>query len=145
MNEDLLPEDFDNLDPEKVLAHMGGSAVFARWEGTVAEMLKVTEIELCTAGIRPEAASEIARRVVFAICDQVGGTVMYMPRASNLKRAVRDAEIHHDWSVKGIKVADMVRKYSLSSQTIYDIIARQRALHRRSQPDLFGFDDGTIH
>lgn len=70
---------------------------------------------------------------------------MYLPRGTILKRAMRDAAIFQEWRDKGVKPADMVGKYDLSSQTIYDIIARQRALHRKSEPDLFGFDDGTIH
>ena len=71
--------------------------------------------------------------------------MMYLPRGTILKRAMRDAAIYQDWRHHGVKPADMVGKYDLSSQTIYDIIARQRALHRKSEPDLFGFDEGTVH
>lgn len=145
MNEELFPDDSDKLDPDKVLAHMESPTVLARWEGTLGEMVRVAEVELRKALDNPDGAPELARRVVYSICEHQGGTVMYLPRGTILKRAMRDAAIYQDWRDHGVKPADMVSKYDLSSQTIYDIIARQRALHRKSEPDLFGFDEGTIH
>ncbi|MCS5514610.1 hypothetical protein NWF32_00005 [Pseudomonas qingdaonensis] len=32
-------------------------------------------------------------------------------------------------------------KFDLASQTVCDIIARQRELHRRAEPDLFGYEE----
>ncbi|PTU00561.1 transcriptional regulator [Pseudomonas sp. HMWF031] len=145
MTEPLFPDDSDSLDPAKVLAHMGDPAVLLRWEGTLKEMVEIAESELrAKLGERTDVP-EIARYVVFAICDVMGGSVVYLPRGEALKKAMRDASIFRDWRDNNIQPSELVRKYRLASPTIYDIIARQRALHRRNEPDLFGFDEGTIH
>jgi len=145
MTESLFPDDSDSLDPNKVLAHMQDPAVLLRWEGTLKEMVEIAEAELrAKLGERTDVP-EIARFVVFAICDVMGGSVVYLPRGEALKKAMRDASIFRDWRDNNIQPSDLVRKYRLASPTIYDIIARQRALHRKNEPDLFGFDEPTIH
>ena len=145
MTESLFPDDSDSLDPNKVLAHMQDPAVLLRWEGTLKEMVEIAEAELrAKLGERTDVP-EIARFVVFAICDVMGGSVVYLPRGEALKKAMRDASIFRDWRDNNIQPSDLVRKYRLVSPTIYDIIARQRALHRKNEPDLFGFDEPTIH
>lgn len=145
MTESLFPDDSDSLDPAKVLAHMGDPAVLLRWEGTLKEMVEIAEAELrAKLGERTDVP-EIARFVVFAICDVMGGSVVYLPRGEALKKAMRDASIFRDWRDNNIQPSELVRKYRLASPTIYDIIARQRALHRKNEPDLFGFDEPTIH
>ncbi len=58
---------------------------------------------------------------------------------------MRDAAIFQDWKERGIQPLELARKYRLVNQTIYDIIAKQRALHRRQEPDLFGYDSGSTH
>ena len=82
MNEELFPDDSDKLDPDKVLAHMESPTVLARWEGTLGEMVRVAEVELRKALINPDNAPELARRVVYSICEHQGGTVMYLPRGT---------------------------------------------------------------
>jgi len=142
----LFPDDSDKLDPLKVLAHMDDPTVMHRWEGAIKEMVEIAEAELKVKlpGM-PDVVPEIARSVVFAICDTMGGAVVYLPRGDGLKKAMRDAAIFRDWRDRNIQPPELVRKYKLASPTIYDIIHRQRALHRRNEPDLFGFDDRTVH
>ncbi|WP_339429487.1 Mor transcription activator family protein [Pseudomonas taetrolens] len=145
MTEQLFPDDSDKLDPAKVLAHMQDPTVLTRWEGTLREMVEIAEAKLKTEMSTTATPAGLARHVVFAICDTLGGSVIYLPRGELLKKAMRDAEIYQDWREKGIQPVDLVRKYRLANQTLYAIIARQRALHRRNEPDLFGFDEGTTH
>lgn len=145
MTEQLFEDDSDRLDPAKVLAHMDDPTVLNRWEGTLREMVEIAEAKL-RAELPDEArVPELARHVVFAICDTMGGSVIYLPRGEALKKALRDAAIYQDWREHSAQPHELSRKYRLAVQTIYDIIARQRALHRRSEPDLFGFDEGTVH
>lgn len=145
-NDQLFPDDSDKLDPKKVLAHMSDPNVASRWEGNLKEMVELAEVELLKRmPDRTKEIPEIARGVVFAICSTMGGSVIYLPRGDSLKRAMRDAELYREWREQGVEPPDLVRKYNLSSPMIYSIIARQRALHRRNEPDLFGFDDRTIH
>lgn len=141
----LFEDDTDRLDPNKVLANMSDPAILHRWEGTLKEMVEIAETELRSRVKDAAEVPELARAVVFAICDTMGGSVIYLPRGDALKKAIRDAAIFRDWRENNIQPVDLVRKYRLASPTIYDIIARQRALHRRSEPDLFGFDEGTLH
>lgn len=148
MNEQLFPDDSDKLDPAKVLAHMQDPAVLTRWEGTLREMVEIAEAKLNGEMKDGITAAELARHVVFAICDTLGGSVIYLPRGDSLKRGMRDAAIFQDWKEKGIQPLELARKYRLVNQTIYDIIAKQRALHRKNEPDLFGFEDiekGSVH
>lgn len=145
MSADLFPDHTDDLDAKKVLAHMQDPAVVASWEGSLREMVEIAEAKL-VAEMRPTSTPpELARHVVFAICSAMGGSVIYLPRGDALKRAMRDAAIFREWMDNGAKIPDLVRKYRLANQTVYDIIRTQRALRRKSEPDLFGFDQGTIH
>lgn len=146
--EQLFPDDTNKLDPNKVLAHMEDPAVMHRWEGTIKEMVEIAEAELRgKLADRMDDVPEFARAVVFAICDTMGGSVVYLPRGDALKKAMRDAAIYRDWHERNIPPTDLVRRYKLASPTIYEIISRQRALHRRNGPDLFGYDDseGSLH
>lgn len=141
MNEELFPDDIDQLDAKKVLANMQDPTVVSAWEGSLREMVEIAEAKLLVE-IKPGVeAAELARHVVFAICSVMGGRVVYLPRGDALKRALRDAKIYRDWKDNNTPIPDLVSKYDLANQTIYDIIRRQRALHRKSEPDLFGYED----
>ena len=145
MTEHIFPDDSDKLDPDKVLAHMQDPKVLTRWEGTLREMVEIAEAKLETEMGPTATPAGLARHVVFAICDTLGGSVIYLPRGELLKKAMRDAEIYREWRDDGVQPVEMVKRYRLANQTLYAIIARQRALHRRNEPDLFGFDEGTTH
>ncbi|WP_064116748.1 Mor transcription activator family protein [Pseudomonas fluorescens] len=145
MTEDLFPDDSDQLDAKKVLANLQDPTVIPRWEGSLKEMVEIAEATLLVELKPSSTAPELAHHVVFAICSTMGGSVIYLPRGDAVKRALRDASIYRDWREKGIHPADLGRTYKLANQTIYEIIAKQRVLHRRSEPDLFGFDERTIH
>ena len=132
----------DKLDPSKVLANMNDPVILKRWEGTLIEMASLAEIKL--REVLPDHVDQvpqIARAVVYAICETMGGAVVYIPRGNILRRALRDAEIFREWREQSTRPDELARKHDLASQTVYDIIARQRELHRRAEPDLFGFDD----
>lgn len=145
MTEDLFPDDSDQLDANKVLASMQDPTVIPRWEGSLKEMVEIAEAKLLIELKPTSTAQELARHVVFSICSTMGGCVIYLPRGDALKRAMRDTSIYRDWRDNGVHPADLGRKYKLANQTIYEIIGKQRVLHRKSEPDLFGFDEGTIH
>lgn len=145
MTDQLFPDDSDQLDAKKVLASMQDPTVLSRWEGSLREMVEIAEAKLLIEMGPTATAPELARHVVFAICSVMGGGVIYLPRGDALKQAMRDAAIFREWKENRMQVPELVRKYDLANQTIYAIIARQRALHRRNEPDLFGFDEGTLH
>lgn len=132
----------DKLDPEKVLAQMSDEVVLKRWEGTLIELASLAEFKLRQLlPDRPDDVANIARAVVLAICETMGGSVVYLPRGNAVRRAMRDSEIFREWREKSQRPDVLGRKFDLASQTIYDIIARQRVLHRQQEPDLFGYED----
>lgn len=134
--------DIDKLDPAKVLAQMSDPVVLSRWEGTLVEMSSLAENKLFQ--LLPDMTDtvpQIAREVVYAICQTMGGAVVYIPRGDKLRRALRDAEIFHEWRDKNTRPDKLARQFNMSSQAVYDIIARQRELHRQQEPDLFGYAD----
>ena len=134
--------EIDKLEPGKVLAHMNDPIVLKRWEGTLTEMSTLAEIKL--REMLPDHLDQVpqlARAVVFAICETMGGAVVYIPRGDTLRKALRDAEIFREWRENNTRPDELARKFDLASQTVYDIIARQRELHRRAEPDLFGYED----
>ncbi|MFJ3469073.1 Mor transcription activator family protein [Pseudomonas sp. NPDC090201] len=134
--------ELDKLEPGKVLAHMNDAILLARWEGTLTEMAGIAESKLREVlPDKPDQVPAIARAVVYAICETMGGAVVYIPRGNVLRRAVRDMEIFREWREKNTRPDELGRKFDLSSQAIYDIIARQRELHRRQEPDLFGYEN----
>lgn len=145
MTDQLFPDDADKLDPNKVLAHMQDPLVLSRWEGTLKEMVEIAEAKIKTELREGVTPVELARHVILGISEAMGGGMIYLPRGDAVKRALRDAAIFEDWRERNIQPVDLVRKYRLANQTIYDIIAKQRALHRKNEPDLFGFDDGAVH
>lgn len=134
--------DLDKLDPTQVLARMSDPVLLNRWEGTLVEMSSIAEAKMSQLlPDRPDDAAKIARAVVYEICQTMGGAVVYIPRGDKLRRALRDDEIFREWRDKNTRPDMLARKFDLSSQAVYDIIARQRELHRRQEPDLFGFDN----
>lgn len=146
-NGELFENDTDKLDPAKVLANMEDPAIKSRWEGTIKEMVEIAEAELAQRLGDAELAAGLARYVVFAICNTMGGAVTYLPRGDSLKKALRDSALFRDWRHNGMDVHALIRKYDIASPTVYEIINRQRALHRRNEPDLVGWDDvqGSVH
>ncbi|MCS5517664.1 transcriptional regulator [Pseudomonas qingdaonensis] len=90
--------EIDKLDAAKVLAHMNNPMVLKRWEGTLTEMASLAEIKL--REMLPDQLGQVpqlARAVVFAICETMGGSVVYIPRGDTLRKALRDAEIFRAW------------------------------------------------
>ncbi|MNF93754.1 Mor transcription activator family protein [compost metagenome] len=129
----------DGLAPEQVLANMPDLSS-AKWEGTLAEMVGIVEHNLRDGSISDDPAEQ-ARQIVYGISSTMGGRMFYLPRGDQLKRSMRDSALYKEWVNGTGTIPDLARKYRLVQPTVYEIIKRQRELHRRSGPDLFGYDD----
>ncbi|AXR14471.1 TPA: transcriptional regulator [Pseudomonas aeruginosa] len=112
----------------------------AKWEGTLAEMLGIVEHTL-REGSSGDDPAEQARRIVYGISSTMGGRMFYLPRGDQLKRSLRDSALYNEWVNGKGTIPDLARKYRLVQPTVYEIIKRQRELHRRSEPDLFGYGE----
>lgn len=87
-------------------------------------------------GVDRERAAHAGYEVARAVAERLGGGTHYVPKADSMARHSRDEAIWNDYS--GSNVPELVRRYRLSRQWIYRIVARMRATHlARVQPDLF--------
>ena len=56
----------------------------------------------------------------------LGGGMVYLPRNDKLKKALRDAQMFHDCT--GHNHRELMKKYNLTQQSVYQIVAEQRKL-----------------
>lgn len=94
---------------EHVIASNG-----SKWPETLQELHSTIEHYLAQN-------SEVdAFELTLAICDCIGGIQLYIPRATGLKRHIRNNKIYFDLK-SGMHLQDVAKKYKLAVQTIYNI------------------------
>ena len=134
---------FDPLDADvdEVLAHLDdvGRDDPRAWPQTLADLVDVFSAHLQR---RKDLAIEEARReaqdLIVVLANYFGGRQIYLPRDEKLRLALRDNQIWRDFDGRNIDVLE--KRWRLTRQQIYNIIAHQRALHKkRVQPELPGF------
>lgn len=139
-----LFDGFDELDPEKALRHLG-EVPLVKYQGTLLTMLQAVRLGLKQKQVAEDEIERLAPGLVMHLCDALGGGVGYIPRGEVVKRALRDERLFADWrgtsEVRGLTPPKLSRKYRLAVQTVYEVIARQKALHARHEPDMFGFSE----
>lgn len=138
---DMLGSD-DSVDVSKALEAIGDPRRF-RWEGTLRDMLDTVRAALKQYGLGETEIERAAPLVVVQLCMVLGGQIIYLPRGVSVRRAMRDASIFDQWRFHRMQAHELAREFRLSVQAIYKIIAKQRALTRRNEPDLFGFKETT--
>ncbi|VXC29770.1 hypothetical protein PSEUDO8Z_100043 [Pseudomonas sp. 8Z] len=80
----------------------------------------------------PKAAEELARDCVVELCNVIGGQVLYIPLGRTIELAIRNQEIFEEWK-SGDPVANIAKRHRISSQTTYDIIAKERQSRRQEK------------
>lgn len=98
----------------------------ARWPTALVELLDVVELALKKCERDDANVTQDARAVVIAISFTFGGRPFYLPRGDAFRRAIRDAEIFQRANRNNIP--ELAREFSLSLQSIYNVIRRQRKL-----------------
>ena len=105
------------------------------WPKTLAELTDV----LCAHFVKTlpaEQARDQAEKIIIVISHHLGGRMFYLPRDEKLRQALRDDAIWRRFD--GANVVALARAHDLTPNRIYQIIAEQRALHRKkNQPELF--------
>ena len=92
------------------------------WEGTALQLFKSIESSIAYAlehGVTPD---HLASNVVTGLSISFGGRVIYIPRGFKYELAQRNEEIYAAWKID-TPIADISKKYGLTSATIYDIVA----------------------
>lgn len=92
---------------------------------TMREMIEVIEHSISKDRDCCSHASRLSHLVVLALCGTMGGTIFYLPKASEMKRRLRKEAIYRDY-LAGVKVSQLVSKYRVSSPTLYAIIKELR-------------------
>ncbi len=95
-----------------------------RWPHIVQEMYHVLESELRRAAEADAGtAHATALRLTTAICDHIGGTLIYIPKGGAVRRSMRDALIRKQCHTHSIE--QLARKYQLTQIRIRQILATQ--------------------
>lgn len=92
------------------------------WEGTALELFKSIESSIAYALKHGMAPDHLASNVVTGLSINFGGRVIYIPKGFKYELAQRNEEIYSAWK-SDIPIADISKKYGLTSATTYDIVA----------------------
>lgn len=126
---------FNDPLPGDILDRLDGDVPREKWTGTLANYVDAVESKYKRGGMEAPTALRLAIEAVAAICELYGGQTHYLPKGDNLRRALRDKQIWHDFD--GRNIDKLIQRYRLSNVQIYQIIKEQKALHQnRIQPDL---------
>lgn len=83
-----------------------------------------------------ELAVELAMKALMEMGKHAGGQYIYFPKMETLSRGVRDICIWDQFN--GENVRELAKKFDLTVQRVYSIIAEQRKIElQRNQPALF--------
>jgi len=99
--------------------------VTKNWEQLANELVDVVAADYTRAGIDQHPARQLAYRALMAIGLYGSGRQIYIPKS--MARAMRDKSIYDNHN--GKNMAELVRRYNLTEQQIYKIIAHQRNLN----------------
>ena len=91
------------------------------------EMLEIIEHSINREMDLDASPHHLARSAVIAVCDVMGGGMIYLPRGTALKKKLRCEALYADF-LNGMTHEDLIRKYAMASQTVYGIITDERAL-----------------
>lgn len=128
MSDDL----FGDVQDDSILEHMDDSDLEnVKFPVLIAELNDLLRYEFQRIGITPSHSIE----VVSAICSQLGGIQIYLPRGKVLEYFIRDIKIWRDYT--GDNVKELAHKYEVTFNTIYKAIRRMRRIeHLKRQPKL---------
>lgn len=106
-----------------------------RWPKQFAEMTDIITDELAEVfpSLEPDEIRRAGVRCIYRFAREFGGSNAYMPKLDVLERTLRDLKIwsEHDGTADGPNgIYALSKRYSLSSQAIWAILRKQRALHR---------------
>lgn len=95
------------------------------------EMIEIIEHAIDKEMETDASPAGLANASVVALCRVLGGTAVYLPRATALKKMERDRQILKDY-LGDLPIPKILKKHKISSQTFYAIMRTQR--HLLSQP-----------
>lgn len=88
----------------------------------------------------PVSPEIFGQRVADMLAEDWGGINVYIPKGKDRNRQRRNTLIYDEYTTKQIPLSELARKYSLSEQRIYVILATERERRQKRQhvfPGLF--------
>lgn len=88
----------------------------------------------------PVCPEDFGQRVADMLADDWGGVNVYIPKAKNCRLQQRNAKMWKEYTVDKVSLSELSRRYGLSEQRTYSILAAERERHRQKQymlPGLF--------
>ncbi|MDN5674311.1 MAG: hypothetical protein L0G86_03450 [Pseudomonas sp.] len=92
---------------------------------TMIEMIEIIEQAIDEEMERDASPAALANASVIALCQVLGGTAVYLPRPTALRKLERDRQIFKAFR-EGVPIVETLKKHKISSQTYYSIIRAQR-------------------
>ncbi|WP_110968488.1 Mor transcription activator family protein [Pseudomonas huaxiensis] len=92
---------------------------------SMTDMIEIIEHAIDREMERDASPAGLANASVIALCNVLGGTAVYLPRPTALKRMERDRQIFKAY-IEGVPIAETLKKHKICSQTYYSIIKKQR-------------------
>ncbi len=106
---------------------MGGTIAppEAHWPENVSALLDRVERTLIADGVASKLAKVKAEKIVYDICEEIGGIQFYLPKSNSIKIHQRNEQIYSEFN--GFNHKQLAQKYDLTEQGIYKIIKEHRA------------------
>ena len=128
-----------HAEHDDIIAHISDlepESLTQSWPKRLVELSELISHNLSQRqGLDLNQADKEAVKLVAIIAHYFGGMAFYLPHGKGLEKFLRDIEIYK--AFKGNNQAELARKYKLSHQQIYTIIAKQHRLRiRKLQPEL---------
>ncbi|EJY0727993.1 hypothetical protein OE880_001444 [Salmonella enterica] len=123
-------KDFRNILRRELKSNVGNTV-----KGFVGELIEGISFHLEKRGIKSSDADDIARGVVDALRESMGGGCqLYFPKLNRKDNSERDAEILREYK-RGAFVNELAIKHNVSLQTIYCAIKKARERHNDDDDD----------
>lgn len=143
MSDDDDQTDMFELEPGdlELIGQVIDQQLTNKWPKDFAALMDCGAAALRHADVPADKASEYAGRVLHAASIYAAGRQLYMPQGVQVKTAMRDRRLFHDWK-EGMNADGLTRKYKISYQRVIQIVGEQRALWLAEiQPRLPGMDE----
>lgn len=130
----------DELMSESLLDHLPDISEEARrkWPRDLAALIDMYQATLIRMKYSPAESQKIAYTLLAELSTYCGGRYIYLPKSDALEKAIRDVDLFRDWRDRNLTPDDLARRYKISLQHVYRVIAEQRRYHvNKIQGQLF--------
>ena len=109
-----------------------------KWPKDLSALIDIYAASLQRLGYSESEAKKISHILLAEQAVYCGGRYFYLPKPDALKKAVRDVEIHRDWSERQMLPEALAEKYQLSNIHIYRILKQQQNYRRHKRQQVSG-------